>query len=148
MRKVLFFLIFILSAMSIMKAQDIKFRVAAPPAVPAGSNFRLVYEINRYNCTDFRPPAEFSDVFDVLYGPVPSQTQSLQIINGRQTRTESTTFTYTLGAKKEGTFNIGPATVKAGNSEYKSETFSINVLPPDQNTQAQSQAAQTQSQGR
>ena len=128
-------------------AQDVTFKVAAPPAVVAGSNFVLVYEINRYNCTDFRPPAEISDAFDVLYGPVPSKAQSIQFINGRQTRTESTTFTYTLGAKKEGTFNIGPATVKIGNSEYKSESFKINVLPQDQTQQPQSQGAQTQSQG-
>jgi hypothetical protein len=130
-----------MSALSVIRlnAQDVTFQVSAPPAVAAGMQFQIAYSINVARAAEFRLPPEFSEVFDIRFGPTQSTASSMQIANGRQTRTESTTFTTVVIAKNEGTHTLGPATVRVGNSEYKSNSLTINVLPPDQTAQVQQQ---------
>ena len=138
------FIIYIIILMSIfqtvgLKAQDatVTFRVSAPPAVEVGRQFRIAYEVNVSNSRDLRLPSEFTEIFNVVFGPAISNSTSTQILNGRRTTTQSATYTYTVVAKKEGTFTIEPATIQIGNSEYKSNSFTINILPQDQVAQAQ-----------
>ncbi len=111
---------------------QVTFKASAPNAVVVGEQFRLTYSIND-DGKDLRI-GEFPD-FDILYGP--STSRSISIVNG-QTST-SNSFTYTLMAKKEGSFNIPPATIKVGGSEYKSNAVTIKVLPQDKAAAAQSQ---------
>ena len=151
MKKHFLYIIVIISALSgtRISAQEITFQVKAPPAVVVGTQFPLEYIVNNaVSSTDFRLPPEFSETFNILYD-AHSSVNSFQNLNGRQTRVISNTYTLTLVAKKEGTVTIGPATVKVGNSEYKSNSFSINILPPDQAAQVQAQQGRgaTQQQG-
>ena len=69
-----------------------------------GDQFRVSYTITTQNVKDFNAPT-FKG-FEVLYGPSRSQQQSVQIINGKTTSTNSITFTYTLLANTEGNFTI------------------------------------------
>ncbi|MDR1097881.1 MAG: BatD family protein [Tannerella sp.] len=120
-----------------VKADDVTFRGSAPPAVTMGSQFQLAYVVNVTNAKDFRLPPSLTENFDLLMDPIPSTSRSIQIIGGKSTSSASTSYTCILMPKKEGSFELEPATVKIGNSEYKSNAMTIKVLPPNQTAQAQ-----------
>ncbi|MDR0836574.1 MAG: BatD family protein [Tannerella sp.] len=132
MKKIILLIFLAVTSGVTLDAQDITFKATAPPAVPLGAQFKLAYSINALNVTDLRVPSAISENFDVLAGPTPSIGRSVTIINGSSSSIASTTYTYVLAAKKEGAFDFEPATIKIGNSEYKSNALSIKVLPADQ----------------
>ena len=112
-------------------AQDVTFRANAPESVVMGAQFQLVFTVNAEG-RELRAP-DLSE-FQVLMGPSSSTSWSTQIINGKTSSVVSQAYTYILMPKKEGTFNIAPATIKVNNSNYTSNTLIIKVLPPDQAT--------------
>ena len=131
MRQKIIFLValLLLSAGRQIKAQDVTFRASAPEAVIMGEQFRLTFTVNAEG-TDLRAP-DMSE-FDVLMGPSSSLNRSIQIVNNQTTSVVSQVFTYILMPKKEGTFNLAPATVRVNNANYSSNALIIRVLPPDQ----------------
>ncbi|MCD7975705.1 MAG: BatD family protein, partial [Tannerellaceae bacterium] len=118
MRKLVFLFAFFLSLGMITNAQNVVFKASAPEAVAMGQQFRLTFTVNA-DGKELRLQEEIRD-FEVLMGPSQSRSHSTRIINGQSTTETSTTFTYVLMAKKEGTFNIPPAVVKVNNSNYTS----------------------------
>jgi hypothetical protein len=110
-------------------ADEIVFKAQAPAQVIVGKPFQLTYSIN-HRSRDLRAP-EFTD-FDYLAGPYTSTSSSTSFVNGRRTSTFEQTYTYTLMAKKAGTFTIGPATVKADGNQVQSNGVRIQVLPEDE----------------
>jgi hypothetical protein len=146
MKKIVLFIILITSAISgtPLKADDVTFNASAPPSVVIGSQFQLSFVVNVLNGTDFRLPQGLTDNFDLLIGPSPSTSKSFSYINGKSISSVSTTYTCIMMPKKEGSFELEPATIKIGNSEYKSNKLTINVLPQDQTQQAQGGGAQPQ----
>jgi hypothetical protein len=135
LKKVVLFIILLITSEVSLEAQDITFEASAPPSVVARTQFKLIYTINVHNSRELRAPSSLTENFDLLIGPTSSMNTSYVMINGKSESSVSTTYTYIFMAKKEGTFNIEPATIKVGNSEYKSNPITINVLPEDQ-TQA------------
>lgn len=132
MRKIAFLFVLFLTAGIMAKAADVVFKAIAPETVVMEQQFRLAYTVNaEARGSDLRMP-ELAD-FDVLMGPSTSSSMSTQIINGNVTTETSLTFTYILMPKKEGTFNIAPATIKVKGANYTSNALSIKVLPPDKN---------------
>lgn len=136
MRKLVFLFILFAAFGLTAKAADVVFKASAPQAVVMGENFRLSYTVNAEG-KDLRVP-ELAD-FDVLMGPSTSSSISSQIVNGNITTETSLTFTYILAPKKEGTFNIAPATIKVKGSNYSSNALSIKVLPPEKASEAAAQ---------
>jgi hypothetical protein len=114
-----------------LKADDVTFKASAPPSVAMGSQFRLEFIVNVLNGTEFRLPSSLTENFEMLTGPIPSTSQSYSFTNGKGTSSVSTTYTCIMMPKKEGTFELEPATIKIGNSEYKSNQLTIKVLPQD-----------------
>ena len=113
----------------IAKADEpVRFSASAPSAVALDKPFQLVYSINASG-RDLRAP-EINN-FDVLAGPFQSHSSSIQIINGRQSSSESNSYTYTLQAQKTGTFTIPSASIIVGGKKYTSNGISIKVLPAD-----------------
>ena len=112
-----------------VKAQDVSFKAVAPEAVVMGEQFRLVYSVN-VEGREMRVP-DLSE-FDVLMGPSTSTNSSIQFVNGKSSSVYSLSYTYIMMPKKEGTFNLAPATIKVGNATYNSNSLVIKVLPPDQ----------------
>lgn len=112
-----------------LKADEITFKASTPDAVAVGEQFRLTYTVNAEG-KELRIP-DMSD-FDVLMGPSTSTNRSIQIINGQSSSVFTQTFTYIIMPKKEGTFNLAPATIKVKNANYSSNSLVIKVLPPDQ----------------
>jgi len=129
MRKIVFLFILILITGTVMKAANVEFKASAPEAVVMGQQFRLVYTVNAEG-KDIRVQ-EMPD-FDVLMGPSVSTAHSIRFVNGQNTSETTVSYTYVLMPKKEGTFNISPATIKVNNANYTSNALVVKVLPPDQ----------------
>ncbi|RHO74867.1 protein BatD [Parabacteroides sp. AF48-14] len=133
MRKLVFLFVLFATFGVVVRAADVTFKASAPEAVVMGETFRLSYTVNAEG-KDLRVP-EIPD-FDVLIGPSTSTSMSTQIVNGKMTTETSLTFTYILQPKKEGTFNIAPATIKVKGANYTSNALAIKVLPPDKADEA------------
>lgn len=127
MRKIVFLFLLFFAGYAI-KAQNVTFKASAPQAVVMGEQFRLTFTVNAES-KDLRAP-EITD-FDVLMGPTPAYNFSTVNVNGNTVTETTNSYTYILMPKKEGTFNIAPATVKVKNSTYTSNALVIKVLPPD-----------------
>ena len=139
MRKLVFLFVLLTTFGGIIKATDVTFKASAPEAVIMGETFRLSYTVNAEG-KDLRVP-ELPD-FEVLIGPSTSTSMSTQVINGKMTTETAVTFTYILQPKKEGTFNIAPATIKVKGSNYTSNALVVKVLPPDKSEDAAQQNGQ------
>ena len=132
----IFILILIFFSKSVL-ADEVRFTASTRKIVEAGEQFQLIYTLNAQG-TNFRGPA-LND-FLVLSGPNTSSSSSIQIINRKMTQSVTNTFTYYLRAIKEGTFTISPASVKAGNKYYRSNTLTIKVVKSGTNTNVSQQS--------
>jgi len=142
MRKLIFLLFLMTIAVAGVEAADVVFKASAPRTVAMGDQFRLTYTVNS-EASDLRVP-ELSSSFDVLMGPTTSTSFSQSIINGRSSSETSTTFTFILMPKKDGTFNIPPATVRAKGANYTSNALAIKVIPADKASSSSRAQAQQQ----
>jgi hypothetical protein len=120
------------------QAEDTRFVMSAPNAVEMGQQFRLSFTLNERG-TNLKLPPGLTDNFEVLMGPSTGQSTSISTINGRTTTEVTFSYTYILRAKKEGTFEIRPASIEAGGKVFESNRLEIQVV------KAQSQPAQPQS---
>ena len=71
---------------------------------------------------------EAGDDFTVVWGPQKGSSTSIQIINGKTTRTSQTTYTYILQARKTGTFTLPPATARIKGTQIQSKAVQIQVV--------------------
>ena len=133
MRKFLYIITFIGIALGAY-ADEVVFKASAPKQVIVGKPFQLTYTVNQRS-RDLRAP-EFTD-FDVLSGPYSSTSSSTSFVNGRRTSSFEQTYTYMIMARREGTFTIGPATVKVDGENVQSNGVRIQVLPAEEEPQAQ-----------
>ena len=129
LRNLIFLFILSLTVGGKAWAADVTFKASAPQAVVMGQQFRLTFTVNA-EAKDLRIQ-EMPD-FEVLMGPSQSTSYSSTFINGKSSSETTVTFTYVLMPKKEGTFNIAPATVKVNGANYTSNGLAIKVLPPDE----------------
>ena len=103
-------------------ADDVRFSASAPSVVANESQFRLSYTVNADGKNLHIP--DMSD-FEILYGPSTSRSQSMSYVNGTSTSSLTISYTYTLMAKKEGTFTIPPATIEVKGTTYSSNEVTI-----------------------
>ncbi len=99
---------------------------SAPSHVAVGEQFRLSYTIATHDVKDIRLGAVPS-AFEVLVGPSTSTSSSFQMVNGKTSSNESTTFTYVLMANKNGTFTIPAAHAVCDGKTVTSNSVTINV---------------------
>jgi hypothetical protein len=126
-------LVFLLLIISLNGFAQVSLKGTAPQAVVVGEQFRVNYTLTTpgEKGSDMRLP-EISGV-KTLFGPtLSSQSTSTSIYNGNATTQLTLVYTYVLLAEKEGDFTIPQATIKVGNSEYKSNELKVKVLPQDQ----------------
>ncbi|KGN99634.1 hypothetical protein HR11_05215 [Porphyromonas macacae] len=105
------------------------FKVNAPQSVAMGERFQIVFSLEDASGSDFRAPS-MSD-FDVLYGPAVTSSSMVQYNNGKRSKSQSTSYTYTLIPKKEGTFEVGSALIRSQGKQLTTQAFKIKVLPPN-----------------
>jgi hypothetical protein len=108
--------------------------------IEVGDQFTVTFSIDG-DGSNFQAPS-FAN-FKVLAGP--SQSQSIQIINGKMSR--SLKFSFVFQADKEAKFKIGPAKITSKGNEISSNSIEIVVAKPSQaklNQMKQEQNAESQ----
>lgn len=121
-------------------AQSLTARVY-PQQAEVGQRVQLSYTLNSSDYDRIKLDGEIQN-FDVLYGPSVSSSSSISIINGKTTQSSSTTFTYVLRAKKEGTFTLPAATINCEGKQLRSNQAKVNILPATDRSQSQQQQQQ------
>lgn len=127
MRRLTAILFSIFSAAAVMQAQT-SMRVDAPNVVAADEQFNITFILEGEDS-----PSDFQwsqgDDFQLVWGPQEGRSTSLQIINGKRTRSSQFTYTYILMPKKAGTFTLPRATAKVKGKEISSSAVTIEVVP-------------------
>ncbi len=119
--------IFLFFTILAARAEDTRLVMSAPNAVEMGRQFRLSFTLNERG-NNLQLPSGLTDNFDVLMGPSTGQSTSISSINGRTTTQVTYSFTYILQAKKEGTFEIRPASIEVGSKVFESNSLKIQVV--------------------
>ena len=118
------------------------FKIVPPGNVIAGRNFSLTFRLSNGQANAPKPP-ELQGC-DLLYGPSVSTMSSSQYINGQMLSSTSVDYTYMYRATTPGKVTVPEVTINSGGKSYTSSSVSIEILPPDRQTQSQSQQGQQQ----
>lgn len=141
MKKLIFTFVAALAVLTAYAQTDIKVEVHR--VVEVGEQFNVTFIIEGENSvSDFSWTP--SDNFQLLWGPQSGKSSSVQIINGKMTKSVQTTYTYVVRAMEAGKFIIPPATAKVKKDEIKSRPVSVEVVA-GQKSASQPQSAQSQS---
>ena len=102
-------------------------RVEVHNIVERSERFNVVFVVEGEHApSDFQWDA--GDDFNVVWGPQKGSSTSIQMVNGKTTRSSQTSYTYILQAKNTGTFTLRPATAKVKGAEIHSKAVSIQVV--------------------
>lgn len=124
---------------------QVTFRASAPATVVKGQQFRLTYTLNKEG-KDLRLPSNMNG-FEILFGPSVSTSYSQQTVNGKTTSESSVSYTYILVADKEGSYTIGPASVKVDGATYTSNSVQIKVISEENIPKGQSGGGNSSTRG-
>lgn len=124
-------------------AEQTRFVMSAPNAVEMGQQFRLSFTLNDRGANLQLPPG-LTDNFEVLMGPSTGQSTSIQTINGKTTTEVTYSYTYILRARREGTFELRPASVEVDGDIIESNTLKIQVVKAQSSAQTQPQGTDAQ----
>lgn len=123
--KKLFLMILTLFAAVVAFAQT-GIRVEAPNVVAADEQFNVTFIIEGEDS-----PSDFSwassDDFQVQWGPQQGKSTSIQIVNGKRSKTVQSTYTYVLRPVKAGKFALPIATAKVKGKQISSPQKVIEV---------------------
>ena len=126
MKRLAAILFSILCAAAALSAQT-SMRVEAPNVVAADEQFNVTFIIEGEDSpSDFRWSQ--GDDFQLVWGPQQGRSTSIQIINGKRTKSSQFTYTYILMPKKTGTFTLPGATAKVKGKEITSSGVSVEVV--------------------
>ena len=146
MKKLIFIMLAALSAFASYAQTDIKVEVHR--VVEVGEQFNVTFIIEgEGSVSDFSWTP--TDDFQLLWGPQNGRSSSVQIINGKMTKSVQNTYTYILRANSKGSFILPSATAKVKKEQIKSAPVTIEVVEGKQSSspsQAQSGQQQRQSQ--
>ena len=123
------------ASIAAMADEKTAFETNAPMIVSVGEAFRVEFALNATPDKESFSAPDFDD-FDVLAGPATSRGSSMQIINGKVSKSVSYTITYVLLPQKSGTFTIGAATIEVGGKRYSTSPTHIEVKEGGQQQQA------------
>ena len=142
MRKLFMSILPLFAAVVSFAQTEIKVQTHNVVAVDEKFNVTFVIE-GENNPSDFTwsPGEDFS----LLWGPQQGRSTSVQIINGKSTKSSQTTYTYVLKPVKTGTFSIARAVAKVKGKEIYSEPVTIEVVDAGSGS-AQQSASSSQSQ--
>ena len=142
MKKLLFTLFAALAALTAYARTDIKVEVHR--VVEVGEQFNVTFIIEgEGSVSDFSWTP--SDDFQLLWGPQNGRSSSVQIVNGKMTKSVQNTYTYILKAVAKGKFTLPAATAKVKKNQISSSPVSIEVVEGRQASQ-QPQPSQPQNQ--
>ena len=120
-------------------------RVEVHNIVELSERFNLVFIVEGEHApSDFQWNA--GDDITVVWGPQKGTSRSVQMINGKTTRSSQTSYTYILQAKKTGSLTIPPAVATVKGDEIRSKSVTIQVVD-DGSSSGGNTAGQGSSQG-
>ena len=103
--------------------QSLELSVSKNP-VAVGEEFRIDFTLDGEG-TGFNPPT-FNGLRKIS-GPNQSSSSSMQIINGKISRSQSTTYSYYVTALKEGELKIGEASITSNGKLIRSKEGIMNI---------------------
>ncbi len=116
-------------------------RVEVHNIVELSERFNVVFVVEgEHSPSDFEWSA--GDDFTTVWGPQKGTSTSIQMVNGKTTRSSQTSYTYILQARKTGTFTLPAATAKVKGNTIQSRPVSIQVVNNGSNTSAQGSSSQ------
>lgn len=139
MKKYLLFCVFVLSILlpgNIYGA--VSFKVNGPRQVIQGNKFNITYVLENASGSSFK--AEEIEGCKFLYGPSISRGSSTYSINGKVTSSTSESYTMIYRADKVGKFTVKPATIVVDGKILKTDSYTLEVLPPDKSASNGSQS--------
>jgi tetratricopeptide (TPR) repeat protein len=144
MRKLLLTTISVFFALIASGQTDIK--VEAPNVVAADEQFNVTFIIEgEENPTDFQWSP--GNDFQVLWGPQSGRSTSIQIINGKRSKSVQTTYTYVLRPVASGRFNLPQASARVNGKDIYSTQASIQVAAAGAASSSSSQAQTSRQSG-
>ena len=145
MRKLFLTVLFVVTAV-VLQAQT-SIQVQTHNVVAADEHFNVTFIIEGdAKISDFTwSPGED---FQLLWGPQQGRSSSVQIINGKTTKSVQTTYSYLLRPVKTGKFTIPQATAKAKGAVITSQPVSVEVVASNSSSSAQAQQQPQQQQQR
>lgn len=139
MRKIACILLALFTAWAGWAQSSIK--VEVHNIVELDERFNVVFVVEGEHApSDFQWDA--GDDFTVVWGPQKGSSTSIQIINGKTTRSSQTSYTYILQARQTGTFTIQPATAKVKGGQIQSKAVSVQVVSGGNRQQSAQQPGQ------
>lgn len=112
-----------------VKGEEVRFTVSGPEQVIQGERFQMQYTLHNASGKNMKLP-KFPGC-NVLFDSGVSTGQSISIVNGSVSRQTTETHTVVLRAEKAGTYTFEPATIVADGKEFSSDSWKIQILPPD-----------------
>lgn len=106
-------------------AQEMTISVEAPRVVAVGESFKVEFTMN-HKPEEFIAPS--FDGFEIVAGPIPSQSRMIQVTNSTTVDRQTHTYSYVLVAAKKGNFKIGEATVTYNKKKYRNKVLPIEVV--------------------
>lgn len=131
-------------AASILAGAQNSLRVEAPAVVGLDEQFNVTFIIegeDRPSSFDWSPGSDFK----LVWGPQKGSSTSLQIINGKRTKSSQFTYTYILSPLKAGKFELPKAVASVGGKSFTSTAATVEVVSNGASSPSQSQR---QGQGR
>lgn len=126
MRRLLAFIVVFLAALAVLSAQN-TLRVEAPNVVAADEQFTVTFILEGENS-----PSEFNwdqgNDFQLVWGPQTGRSTSVQIMNGKRTKSSQFTYTYILMPKQAGKFTLASAHAKVKGEELSSSEVTVEVV--------------------
>lgn len=126
-RNIAMLLIMMLLPISVLGAAS--FKAVAPKQVIQGNKFNITFELENAEGSSFKSPNVGG--CKLLYGPSVSHMMSSSFINGKSSSSSSESYTMTYRAEKAGKYTVGSATISVGGKVYKTNPFTLEILPPD-----------------
>ena len=143
MRKLFLTVLFIVTAVVLQAQTSIQVQTHNVVAVDEHFNVTFIIEGDA-KISDFTwSPGED---FQLLWGPQQGRSSSVQIINGKTTKSVQTTYSYLLRPVKTGKFTIPQATAKAKGEVITSQPVSVEVVASNSSSSQQAQQQQSQPQ--
>ena len=143
MKRLLFTLFAALTAVMLNAQTYIKVEVHR--VVEVGEQFNVTFIIEGENSiSDFEWTP--TDEFQLLWGPQNGRSSSVQIINGKMTKSVQNTYTYILKAVTKGKCTLPAATAKVKKTQIQSSPVTIEVVEGSSSASGSASQAQQQAQ--
>ena len=132
----------LLAVSAFMAFAQTSIKVQTHNVVAADEQFNVTFIIEGEDkSSDFK--WEPGDDFQLLWGPQQGRSTSVQMINGKTTKSVQTTYSYVLRPVKAGKFTIGRASAKVKGQDIYSDPVTIEVVASG----SSSSSGQSSSQG-